>query len=69
MVTINSKKTIEEDIYQLESSVNECSESVIDSAINLGKHFSDLGVEDLEKIFGLTRQFYKDCTCKKKKKT
>ncbi len=66
MTGVNSRKAIEEDIYQLESSVNECNESVIDSAINLGKHFSDLEIKDLEKIFGLTSKFYKDCTCKKK---
>lgn len=65
MVEVNSRKNIEGSLYQLESSVNECSEDVIDNAINIGRYFSDLETKDLEKLFNITIKFRKECVCRK----
>jgi len=66
MVEINARKNVEQYLYQLESSVNECSEDVIDNAINLGRYYSDLQTKDLERLLSITRQFRKECDCRKK---
>jgi len=66
MVEINSRKNVEQNFYQLESSVNECSEDIIDNAINLGRHFGDLETKDLERLSNTARQFHKECICRKK---
>lgn len=73
MVEINSRKNVlrnakarEQNLYQLENSVNECSEDVIDNAINIGRYYNDLQTKDLERLFNITRQFREECDCRKK---